>query len=157
MATLEAHRIVPLRTRERYTDRERQRMTCLPLQVVVNKHDDEGTDEDLEVLRELLGEEWSLLPVSASTGRGVERFKRTVFELLDVIRIYARPPGREPDMSAPFVMKAGGTVEDFAGQVHHDFLEKLKSARVWGSAVHDGQMVGRDHVLQDGDVVELRI
>ena len=38
-----------------------------------------------------------------------------------------------------------------------DFLEKLKSARVWGSEVYDGQLVGRDHVLHDGDVVELHI
>jgi len=28
---------------------------------------------------------------------------------------------------------------------------------VWGSAAFDGQLVGRDHALADGDVVELRI
>jgi len=27
---------------------------------------------------------------------------------------------------------------------------------VWGSAAFDGQMVSRDYILQDGDVVELR-
>jgi ribosome-interacting GTPase 1 len=59
-------------------------------------------------------------------------------------------------MSAPFVMKRGGTLAEFAGKVHGDFLKHLRSARVWGSATHDGQMVGRDHVLEDGDVVELR-
>jgi ribosome-interacting GTPase 1 len=55
------------------------------------------------------------------------------------------------------VMRKGSIVEEFAAGVHQDFIEKLKSARVWGSAAHDGQMVGRDHVLRDGDVVELRI
>jgi ribosome-interacting GTPase 1 len=54
-------------------------------------------------------------------------------------------------------MQRGGTVEDFARKVHQDFYENLKSARVWGSATHDGLMVSRDHVLEDGDVVELRI
>jgi len=54
-------------------------------------------------------------------------------------------------------MKKGGTVEDFAGKVHHDFLDKLKMVRVWGTGVYDGQMVPRDHVLHDGDVVELRM
>jgi ribosome-interacting GTPase 1 len=44
-----------------------------------------------------------------------------------------------------------------AAKVHKDFLENLKAARVWGSASFDGQMVGRDHVLADGDIVELRI
>jgi ribosome-interacting GTPase 1 len=55
------------------------------------------------------------------------------------------------------VLKKGSTVAELAGQVHQDFLKNLKSARVWGSAVYGGQMVGRDHVLQDRDVVELRI
>ena len=39
--------------------------------------------------------------------------------------------------------------------VHNDFEEKLKSAKVWGSGAFDGQTVGREHVLQEGDVVEL--
>ena len=46
--------------------------------------------------------------------------------------------------------------DEFAAKVHQDFVENLKSARVWGSATHDGQMVGRDHVLHDRDVVELK-
>ena len=41
--------------------------------------------------------------------------------------------------------------------VHLDFLENLKTARVWGSATRDGQMVSRDYILHDGDIVELRI
>jgi ribosome-interacting GTPase 1 len=46
---------------------------------------------------------------------------------------------------------------DFAGKVHKDFAQKLKSARVWGISVFDGQLVQRDYVLQDGDIVELQI
>ena len=71
--------------------------------------------------------------------------------------MYTKPPGEAPDLTAPYVLKKGTTVEELAGNVHQDFLQNLKSARVWGSATYDGQMVGRDHVLQDGDVVELRI
>jgi hypothetical protein len=47
-------------------------------------------------------------------------------------------------------------LEEFAGKVHKDFLDNLKSARVWGSTSFDGQMVSRDYVLEDGDVVELK-
>jgi hypothetical protein len=32
----------------------------------------------------------------------------------------------------------------------------IRSARVWGKEVFDGQPVGRNYVLQDGDIVELR-
>ena len=39
--------------------------------------------------------------------------------------------------------------------VHRDFAEKLKSARIWGTGVFDGQTVQRDHVLHDRDIVEL--
>jgi hypothetical protein len=146
---------MPHHLKDRYT--EQRLLTFLPLLVLVNKNDDQSTDEDFEVLCELFEEAWPLLPVSATTGRNLERLKQVVFERLEIIRVYSKPPGKEPDLNAPFVLKKGSTVEEFAGKVHQDFLEQLKSARVWGSGVYDGQMVGRDHVLHDGDVVELRI
>lgn len=105
----------------------------------------------------MLEDDWPLLPVSATTGRNLECLKQVVFERLDVIRVYSKAPGKEPDLDAPFVLERGSTVEDLAGKVHQDFLQNLKTARVWGSAAYDGQMVGRDYVLHDGDVVELRM
>jgi ribosome-interacting GTPase 1 len=48
-------------------------------------------------------------------------------------------------------------VVGFAAEVHQDFAAHLKSARVWGSGLFPGQAVGRDHVLRDGDVVELHL
>ena len=154
IAILQELRIAPRHLQDRTTGQ--QRLTFIPLLVVVNKNDDESSDEDLAVLCELLEDEWPLLPVSAATGRNFDRLKWAVFERLEIMRIYSKPPGQEPDLTAPFVMKKGCTVEEFAGKVHQDFLQNLKSVRVWGSAVYDGQMVSRDHVLQDGDVVELR-
>ena len=66
-------------------------------------------------------------------------------------------PGKEAIHNAPFVFKTGSTLEDLAGRIHKDFLEKMKFARVWGKAVHDGQMIQRNYVLHDGDVVEIHI
>ena len=103
----------------------------------------------------MLEDDWSLLPASARTGRNLELLSQVVFEQLGIIRIYSKAPGSEPDFTAPFVMKKGGTLEDFAGKIHKDFVSSLKAARVWGEGVYDGQMVGRDHVLHDGDIVEL--
>jgi ribosome-interacting GTPase 1 len=45
---------------------------------------------------------------------------------------------------------------DFAGEVHKDFAEKLRYARVWGEGKHDGQRVPRDEPLADGEVIELK-
>jgi small GTP-binding protein len=152
---LAEHRVVPRHLQDNYG--QQRRLTFIPLMVLVNKNDDERTDEDVEVLRELLGDDWPLLPVSGATGRNLERLRQAVFERLEIIRVYAKPPGEEADLSVPFALKKGGTVEEFAGKVHQDFFENLKSARVWGSGVHDGQIVSREHVLDDGDIVELRI
>ncbi len=155
IALLEEHRIMPGHRQGRHT--EQRRLTFVPLLVLVNKYDDENSDEDFEIFRELLEHDWPLLPVSATTGRNLERLKQVVFDRLEIMRVYSKPPGREPDLTAPFILRRGSTVEDFALGVHQDFFENLKTARVWGSAAYDGQMVGRDHVLHDGDVVELRI
>jgi small GTP-binding protein len=155
LAILAEHRIIPRQRQVDYADP--QRLTFLPLLVLVNKNDDAETDEDFEVLQELMGQEWPLLSISAATGRNLEELKRAVFEQLNIVRVYSKPPGREPDFSRPFVLEQGSTVEAFASKVHRDFVEKLKTARVWGRDVYDGQMVGRDHVLYDGDVVELRL
>jgi len=155
IAFLQEQRIVPLHLKDRYP--EQPRLTFKPLLVLANKSDDEDSDEVFEIFRELLEDDWPALPVSAATGRNFERLKQVVFERLEVIRVYSKAPGEEPDLSSPFILGKGGTVEEFAREIHQDFFKKLKSARVWGSAVFDGQMVQRDYVLHDGDVVELRI
>jgi ribosome-interacting GTPase 1 len=129
----------------------------LPALVLANKCDDESLDELCLLFQEMMEGDWPVLAVSAQTGRNLERLKQAVFERLNLVRIYAKAPGKEPDLEAPFVLKKGSTVEELAAHVHKDFLEKLKFARVWGSSVFDGQMVQRDYVLQDGDIVELHI
>ena len=110
-----------------------------------------------QVFRELLEDEWPIISISADTGRNLDQLKQAVFDSLEILRVYSKAPGEEPDFSEPVVMKQGATLEDFAQEIHKDFLKKLKFARVWGSTAFDGQMVQRDYVLQDGDVVELRI
>ena len=160
LGLLEAARIAPEHSMDAYLSRldvnEQRSWSFKPFLVLVNKSDDPEDDEDVEVLGELLGEEWALLPVSAETGRNLDLMRRAVFEELEIIRVYSKPPGQEADRSAPFVLDKGSTVETFAAKVHRDFLQTLKTARIWGEGVYDGQMVGRDHVLHDSDVVELR-
>jgi ribosome-interacting GTPase 1 len=155
IALLQEHRIVPQRPATMVTDE--RGVTTVPLLVVVNKDDDEEADEVLDIFLELLEDDWPLSAVSATTPRNLDGLKQAVFDMLEIIRVYSKPPGRKPDLDTPFVLARGSTVEDLAGKVHKDFLEGLKAARVWGSATHDGLMVGRDHVLADGDIVELRV
>ena len=134
----------------------RKRTEYAPILVLANKCDDAEGEENLEIFRRLLEGDWPVLAISAVTGRGLEELGWEIFARLEVMRIFSKTPGKEPNMEAPFVMKRGGTVEEFAREIHQDFYYQLKSARVWGEGVFEGQMVGRDHVLHDGDIVELR-
>jgi len=125
--------------------------------IVGNKGDLDPEGENLTVLRELYGEGVPMIQVSAKEGRGLEELKREVFSMLDIVRVYPKPPGKQPDMSNPVILRRGSTVEDLAEEIHKDFVEKLRYARIWGSARFDGQRVHRDWPLSDGDIVELHI
>jgi len=83
--------------------------------------------------------------------------KKTVFEALKIVRVYTKQVGKKVEYVDPVVLPVGGTVEDAARDIHKDFAEKLKFARIWGEGKHDGQRVNRDHVLEDGDVIEFHI
>ncbi len=152
---LEENRIVPSHQRDKYE--EERLLKFIPFLVLANKNDDESTDENLQIFRELTDNDWPMISVSTITGRNLEMLKNTLVDKLQIIRVYSKAPGKEPDLTAPFVLKRGSTVEDFAAKVHKDFVDKLKIAKVWGDVVFDGQMVQRDYILRDGDVVELHI
>ena len=81
--------------------------------------------------------------------------RRIPYEALDVIRVYTKEPGKEPDRGRPFVLPRGARVRDLARHIHNDLDDRPKFARLWGKAVFEGQSVNRDHVLADEDVVEL--
>ena len=155
VALLEENQIVPLRFKDRYMDR---RGNCpVPFLIMANKNDDAATDENLDIFRELLADNWPMVAASVTTGRHMDLLKATIVKRLNIIRVYSKSPGKKPDLSSPFVLKTGSTIADFAAKVHQDFATKLRSAKVWGSSAFDGQMVQWDYVLQDGDVVELQI
>jgi len=143
--------------RERPTDDD-PTTYFIPTILVATKSDDEAADVRLEMAKEWLGERFPLLVVSAETGAGLEDLRKAIFDSLRVIRVQTKQPGKPLDTSGPpFTCPIGSTVAEFAGYVHSDFEEKLKSARVWGTGVTDGQTVGRDHVLHENDVVELHV
>ncbi len=128
---------------------------AIPTLLVANKGDDEAADIRLEIAREEFGTQFPLLVVSSEHGDGLEELRKAIYDALGVMRIYTKQPGKPADMTSPFTPPIGATVAELAGKVHRDLEDTVKSARVWGTAVHDGQTVGRDHVLHDKDVVEL--
>ncbi len=128
----------------------------LPAVLLANKADLlAGVDAELGAFLELTGLRYPAVAVSATTGRGLGEIGPLLFRQLGVVRIYTKVRGRPPDRDRPFTLRRGQTVEDVARLVHRDLAKSLKYARVWGKSGFDGQHVGRDHPLADGEVVEL--
>ena len=124
--------------------------------VMATKTDLPGGEQNLEVIKDLYPE-LEVLKISNKTGENLEKIPYKLFEKLNVIRVYSKAPGEEPDYDRPFILDKGSTVIDFAQLVHKDFAKNLKKARIWGSARFDGQHVAKDHPLEDQDVVELHM
>jgi ribosome-interacting GTPase 1 len=129
---------------------------ALPTLLVANKCDDEGAELRLELAGPLVSR-FPVYEVSSERGDGLAELRKAIYDALGVMRIYTKQPGKPPDMTNPFTVPIGATVAELAGKVHRELEEKVKSARIWGTGVHDGQTVGRDHVLHDKDVVELHL
>jgi len=125
--------------------------------IIGNKLDLDGADKNYRALKAAYEKRFPVIAVSAKQGTGLEELKAKVYEVLDIIRVYTKMPGRKPDFNDPIVIDRGSTLADAAAEVHKDFAANMKYARIWGSAKHDGVMAKRDHVLQDGDIIELHL
>jgi ribosome-interacting GTPase 1 len=131
-------------------------MLRLPALMLANKADLAADSQaEIEAFRELTGLRYPALAVSAQTGQGLGEIGPWLFRHLGIVRVYTKAPGKPPDRTRPFTLRRGQTVEDVARLVHKDLAQALKYARVWGASGFGGQQVGREHALEDGDIVEL--
>jgi ribosome-interacting GTPase 1 len=125
--------------------------------IVGNKNELVGSNENWERLRSQYAEVFPLVSISAREDRGLEEFKRTIYQALNIIRVYTKTPGTKADLTDPMVLEKDSTLEEAAEALHKDFYRNLKYAVVWGSGKYDGQRVSKGHILQDGDIVEFHI
>jgi len=122
--------------------------------LVANKLDLPGAGDIAELLALEEGERLPLLVVSALRGDGLEELRRAVVDALRIVRVYAKPPGRPPDLDRPFILPQGATIADLAESIHRDLPQKLKYAVLW-PADRPAVRVARDYSLRDRDVIEL--
>ena len=87
----------------------------------------------------------------------VESVKDQIWKKLDLIYVYTKSPGKNKDYP-PVALDKKATVKELASKVHKDFIKKFKNAKIWGpSAKHEGILVGLNHELMTGDVVEFHL
>jgi small GTP-binding protein len=123
-----------------------------PAFLAATRADEAGADD----LARLAGAfpDLDVLPVSVLDEASLVAFRDAAWRLTGLIRVRLRKDGIvDPE---PAALPRGATVAHVADGVHHDLGATFSGARVWGaSARFDGQRVGRDHVVEDGDVVEI--
>ncbi len=125
--------------------------------IVGNKIDLPGASRGYQALKDRYEGHLPIVGISAKEGFGLEEMRRGVYDMLNIIRVYTKMPGGKPEFTEPIVLNRGSTLEDAAAAVHKDFARRMKYARIWGSGKHDGIMAKRDHVLADGDIIELHL
>ncbi|RSH92771.1 hypothetical protein EHS25_008217 [Saitozyma podzolica] len=96
------------------------------------------------------------VPISSQQWLNIDELLEVMWDKLNLVRVYTKPRGQQPDYSSPVVLRRGRcTVEDFCNAIHKEIVKQFKNAMVYGtSAKHArGQKVGLDHVLEDEDII----
>ena len=95
-----------------------------------------------------------VVPVSVIDDASLAALREAIWQLTGLIAIHLRSAGATDQ--EPLALHPPATVADVADSIHHDLGSSFAGARVWGpSGRFEGQRVGRDHVVADGDVVEI--
>lgn len=115
--------------------------------IVINKSD--IIDED-KIKRQFLG----AIAVSALQNKNINQLKKKIFDSLDIIRVYTKQPGHEPEKK-PIVLKKNAFVEDFAEKIHKDFIKNFKFAKIWRNKTL--KKVGLKYLIKDQDIIEVHI
>lgn len=122
--------------------------------IVANKLDLAGPGVR-EAFEAAYGATFRVYACSTETGEGIEALPALLFAELELVRIYTKKPGKKFVRDAPFVLPAGASVFDVARAIHKDIADSLRFVRLWGSGKHEGLPVPRDHIVCDGDILEL--
>lgn len=125
----------------------------VPAVYVLNKID-QISIEELDIISRLPHN----CPISAHHGWNLDGLLECIWDHLNFIRVYTKPKGQVPDYDEPVILKKSPqpTVERFCNKIHKQLMANFKYAWVWGSSVkHQPQRVGKDHPVDDEDVVQV--
>lgn len=94
--------------------------------------------------------------ISAKEENGLDILKDKIWNSLDLRRIYLDKPNRGVDYSDPLVVEGETTVGEACEKISTEWLDRFRFARVTGDSVkHDNQQVGKDHILEDEDILRI--
>jgi len=139
---------------DRFIDAVTGNRVYVPAFLCINKKDLADTETVNRLLKKY--SDLSPLAISAEKGEGLEELKLKIYEKLNFVRVYLKPPGREADMKEPLLVREGSSVGDVCELLHRDMRKKFRYAVIWGpSAKFPGQTAGMEHRLSDGDILSI--
>jgi ribosome-interacting GTPase 1 len=124
--------------------------------IAANKSDEPGSDTALSKLKQQFPG-FTIVPTSVYDDESLHEFRKAIFIALDVIRVYTKRIGHEPEYRDPIILSPGSTVADAALVLHKDFAYKLQYAKIWGKGKFEGQRVKNNYILTDEDIIEFHI
>ena len=143
-------------TLEQFQEALDESVTFKPAFILATKGDSVNSRKNFALLKRHCTD-FDIVPISAKKKINLEHARESIYRSLDIIRVYTKTPG-EKVAYPPITMKPHSTVYEAAGRIHKQFQKEFRYARIWGpSAKYDGQRVGSDHILEDGDIMEVHI
>ncbi|OYT33176.1 GTP-binding protein, partial [Archaeoglobales archaeon ex4484_92] len=95
------------------------------------------------------------IPISAEKKINLDKLIDEIYNKLEFIRVFLKPPGSKVE-EEPMILRKGARIEDICKKLHRDMLKNFRYAKVWGKSVKfNGQRVGLDHIVEDGDIVTI--
>ena len=128
----------------------------VPQRAIITLHkSDSALPEVANLLIEQFSGRFRLVKTSSKTDFERAELAQALANALKIIRIYTKIPGRKPDLNEPYIVEEGINVIGLAEVIHREMVDSFRFARVWGRKAFEGQRVGKEHIIEDNDIVEL--
>ena len=128
-----------------------------PCIILATKGDLERSKANYEALTEYLKEKrlnFQVIPTSSLQNEGFNEMEEKLFSKLGKIRVYTRNNAGDV-ADRPIILDRGSTVQDSIEVLSKKMLKFFRFARIWGSSKFDGEKVGLERELQDGDLMQV--
>lgn len=124
--------------------------------VIATKGDATGSEARYQELESKYSERFDIIPISAEKKENLDGMSWTLYEHLDILRVYTKIPGKKSE-NKPIVLPEGSVVEDAAAKVHKElFVERFRSAVILrANDKIKRRVVGLNYPLKDGDILQL--
>lgn len=123
----------------------------LPCIYVYNKIDQISIEE----VNRLAHEPHSVV-VSCNMQLNLDYLLETLWNYLNLLRVYTKKPGCFPDFDDCLILRKGVTVEHVCHTIHRTLVSQFKYALIWGSSTKfSPQRVGINHIMADEDVIQV--